>query len=77
MTPTRDPQEISIGPAIPAWLSNTINKKRSLQLVTSPMKDIVTKYATQGFKVKKLKMDAHLTKDPMNRKIISEIATYK
>ncbi len=77
MTLTRDPQVIYVGLTIPTWLSNTINKKRSLQLVTSPVKDILSKYVAQGSKVKKLKMDAHLTKDPVTRKITTEIATYR
>ena len=41
------------------------------------MKDIVTKYAARGSKVKKLKHDAHLTKDIVIGKITVEVATYK
>ena len=56
MTPTRDTHVVSISPTVPSWLSNLVSKKRSLQLVSTPVKDIVTKYATQGSKVKKLKL---------------------
>ena len=41
------------------------------------MKDIVTKYDAHGPKIKKLKHDAHLTKDLVTGKIRAEVATYK
>ena len=77
LTPTRDIQKLAVSPTIPSWLSNTINKKSSLQLVSTPVKENVTKYAARGSKGKKLKIDAHLTKDPATRRITAEIATYK
>ena len=69
LTPTRDTQAMSVSPAILSWLSNTINKKRNLQPVSTLVKDIVTKYAARGLKAKKLKIDAHLLKDTVTRKI--------
>jgi hypothetical protein len=77
VTPTKDVQTISISPAIPPWLSNSVNKKRKLQPVTTPVKDIVTKYAARGSKMKKLKSEAHFSTDPVTGKITVEIATYK
>ena len=41
------------------------------------MKDIVTKYAASGSKVKNLKKNAYLIKDPIIRKIMAKVATYK
>ncbi|WP_460997020.1 hypothetical protein, partial [Staphylococcus aureus] len=43
LTPTRDTQMVSTTPTVPLWLSNSINKKRSLQPVASPVKDTVTR----------------------------------
>jgi hypothetical protein len=77
LTPRIDSQMVSVNPAIPPWLTNSINKKRSLQPVSTPMKDIVTRYAARGSKAKKIKIDANLTKDPMTGKITVEVAMYK
>ena len=77
LTPTRDAQVMSMSPAIPSWLTNTIKKKRNFQPVSTPVKDIVTKYASRGSKANKLKTNAHLTMDLVTRKIIADIATYK
>lgn len=77
LTPTKETQAMSVSPVIPSWLSNTTSKKKNLQPVSTPMKDIITKYAARGSKVKKLKIDAHLTKGPVTGKITAEIATYK
>ena len=77
ITPVKDAQTRPTSPAIPSWLSNSINKKRSLQPVSTPVKDIVTRYAARGSKAKKMKTDAHLIKDPLTRKITVEVATYK
>ena len=41
------------------------------------MKDIITKYAARGSKVKKLKTYTYITKDPIIGKITAKIATYK
>lgn len=77
LTLNRDIEMVPVSPTIPSWLSNSINKKRSLQLVSTPMKDIVTRYVARGSKVKKVKIDAYLTKDLMIGKITVEVATYK
>ena len=66
-----------VNPTITSWFSNSINKKRSMQPVSTLVKDIVTRDATRGSKAKKIKMDAYLTKDPVTGKIIAEVATYK
>ena len=66
-----------MNPTIMSWLSNSINKKRILELVSTPMKDIVTRYATKASKEKKIKTNAYLTKDPVTGKITIEVATYK
>ena len=77
MTPTRDTHTISIIPTFPSWLSNSISKKRNLQPISTPIKDIVTKYVARGSKDKKLKIGAHLTNDPVTGKIKDEVAMYK
>ena len=77
LTPIRDAQMRPASPAIPSWLSSSINKKRSLQPVSTLVKDIVTRYASRGSKEKKMKIDAHLIKDPITEKITTEVATYK
>ena len=76
LTPVRDAQMRPASPAIPSWLSSSINKKRSLQPVITSVKDIVTRYAARGSKAKKVKMDAQLIKDPLTGKITAEVATY-
>lgn len=48
-----------------------------MQLVATPVKDIVTKYVDRGSKVKKLKIEAHLTKDLATGKVTTKIATYR
>ena len=77
LTLNRDSQVIPMISTIPLWLSNSINKKRSLQPVSTPVKNIVTKYVARGSKEKKIKTYAYLTKDPMIGKITMEVATYK
>jgi hypothetical protein len=77
VTPTKDAQMISISLTISPWLSNSVNKRRKLQPVTTLVKDIMTKYAAHGSKMKKLKTDAHLSIDPVTRKITAEVATYR
>ena len=77
LTLNRDAQMMPVSPTIPSWLSSSINKKRSLQLVSTPMKDRVTRYETRGSKEKKTKMDAYLTKDLVIGRITMEVATYK
>ena len=77
LTPVRDSQMRLVSPAIPSWLSNSINKKRSLQPVSMLVKDIVTRYAARGSKAKKMKMDAQLIKDPLTGKITAELASYQ
>ncbi len=76
LTLVRDTQFRSASLAIPSWLSNSINKKRSLQPVITPVKDIVTRYVMKGLKAKKMKTDAQLVKDPQTGKITVEVATY-
>ena len=75
LTPSRDTQVMPASPTIPSWLSNSINKKRSMQPMSTPVKDIVTKYAAKGSKAKKVKIDAYLSKDPAIGKITTEVAT--
>jgi len=58
LTPVRDAHTRPMSPAIPSWLSSSINKKRSLQPVSAPVKDIVTRYAIRVSKAKKIKTDA-------------------
>ena len=65
LTPVRDAQMRPASPAIPSWLSSSIIKKRSLQPVSMPVKDIVTRYAARGSKAKKMKIDAQLIKYPL------------
>ena len=77
ITLVRDAQTRPASPAISSWLSNSINKKRILQPMSTPVKDIVTRYATRGSKAKKTKTDAHLIKDPLTRKITIEVTTYQ
>ena len=77
LTPVRDTQRRPANPAIPSWFSNSINEKRSLQLVSTPVKDIVTRYATRGSKAKKMKTDGQFIKDSLTWKITVELATYK
>ena len=55
VTPTKDAQMVSVTPTIPPWLSNLVNNKRKLQLVFTPVKDIVTKYVARSSKMKKLR----------------------
>ena len=50
LTPKRDTQVIPTSPTIPFWLSNSIDKKRSLQLVSTSVKDIVTRYGPKVLK---------------------------
>ena len=45
--------------------------------MSTPVKNIVTRYVTRGSKAKKVKIDAYLTKDMATRKITIEVATYK
>ena len=45
--------------------------------MSTPVKDIVTRYVARGSKAKKVKIDAYLTKDPIIGKITMEVATYK
>ena len=45
--------------------------------MSTPVKDIVTRYVARGSKAKKVKIDAYLTKDLMTGKITIEVATYK
>ena len=77
LTPTRDAQVIPMNPVIPSWLSTLINKKRSLQPISTLVNDIVTRYVARSSKEKKVKMDAYLTKDLVIGKITVEVATYK
>ena len=68
---------VFVNPTIPPWLSNSINKKRKLQPISTLVMDIMTKYADHGSKMKKLNIDAHLTIDPITEKITVEVATYR
>jgi hypothetical protein len=77
LTPKKDTQMIAVNPAIPSWLMNSINRKRNLQPVSTPVKDIVTRYAARGSKAKKIKTDANFIKDPVTGKVTAEVATYK
>lgn len=77
VTPTKEVQTLSLSLAIPPWLSKSVNKKRKLQPVTTPMKDIMTKYAARGSKVKKIKTETHLSIDLVIGKLTAEVATYK
>lgn len=77
LTPVRDAQMKPKSPAIPSWLSNSINKKRSLQPMSMPVKDIVNRYGARGCKAKKMKTDAQLIKYPLTGRITVEVATYK
>ena len=77
LTPNRDTQMMPMSHTIPSWFSNSMNKKRILQLVSTLVKDTVTSYTAKGSKVKKAKIHAYLTKDPVKRKITMEVVTYK
>lgn len=56
MNPTKETQGISPYPIIPSWLSNLVSKKRKLQPVSTPVKDIITKYVAHRSKVNRLKV---------------------
>ena len=45
--------------------------------MSTPVKDIVTRYVARGSKSKKVKLDAYLTKDLIIGKITTEVAIYK
>lgn len=77
MTPPRESQGMNTTPPILSCLSNSISKKWNLQPVSTLVKDIVTKYATNGSKSKNLKSDAHLIKDLLTGKVMTKVATYK
>jgi hypothetical protein len=74
VTPTKEDQTLS---AIPPWLARSVNAKRRLQPVATPVKDIVTRYTARGSKLKKMKTEAHLILDPVTGRLTAELATYK
>lgn len=77
MTPPKASQGMTTTPTIPSWLSNLVSKNRTLQPMSMPIKDVITKYAAHGSKSKKMKSDVHLIKDLATGKVTTEVATYK